>query len=94
MEVWQIKARGGSGVKLPRAVGLILDVTCLFHAPTTTTNFIKLTQALQELLSLVHKTLKVYSLTCDLSSPLRSAVRKNLKHPLSLRFYIAPYWWF
>ena len=64
-EVWQIKAKGGSGVELPRAVGLILDVTCLFHAPTTTTNVLKLIQALQELLSLVPKTLKVCSLTCE-----------------------------
>ena len=45
-EVWQLKARGGSRVKLPRAVGFILDVTCLFHAPTTTTNVLKLIQAL------------------------------------------------
>ena len=45
-EVWQLKVRGGSGVELPRAVGFILDVTCLFHAPTTTTNVLKLIQAL------------------------------------------------
>ena len=80
MEVWRIKARGGSRVKLPRAVGLILDVTCLFHAPTTTTNVLKLIQALQELFSLVHKTLKVCSLTCDLSSPLHSAVKPDFHY--------------
>ena len=45
-EMWQLKARGGSGVELPRAVGFILDVTCLFHAPTTTTNVLKPIQAL------------------------------------------------
>ena len=93
-EVWQIQARRGSGVELPTAEGLILDVICLFHVPTTTTNVLKLIQALQELFSLVHRTLKVCSLTCDLPSPLRSVVRKNLKHPMSLRFYFAPFWWF
>ena len=30
-EVWQIQAKGGSRVELLREVGLILDVTCLFH---------------------------------------------------------------
>ena len=53
-EVWQIKARGRSGAELRRAVGLILDVTCLFHAPTTMTNVLKFMQALQDLFSLVH----------------------------------------
>ena len=57
-EVWHIQARGGSGDELPRTVGLILDVTCLFHPPTTTTNVLKLIQAQQEIFSLVHKTLK------------------------------------
>ena len=41
-DVWQIKPRGGSGVELPRAVGVIMDVTCLFHAPTTTSNVLNL----------------------------------------------------
>ena len=56
-EVWQIQERGGLGVELPRTVGLILDVTCLFHPPTTTTNVLKLIQAQEEIFSLVHKTL-------------------------------------
>ena len=47
MEVWQIQARGGLGVELSGGVGLILDVTCLFHPPTKTTNVLKLVQALQ-----------------------------------------------
>ena len=37
---------------------------------------------------------KVCSLICDMSSPLHSAVRTNLKHRTSLRFYFAPFWWF
>ena len=57
-EEWQIQARGGSGIELPRAVGLILDVTCLFHPPTTPTNVLKLVQAQQEIFSLVQKTSK------------------------------------
>ena len=68
-EVWQIQVRGGSGAELSRAVGLILDVTCLFHPPTTTTNVSKLVQAPQEIFSLVHKTLKMCSLTFKLPSP-------------------------
>ena len=54
-EVWQIQARGGPGVELPRAVALILDVICLFQPPTITTNVSKLIQAPQEIFSLVHK---------------------------------------
>ena len=38
-EVWQIQTmgrrRGVSGVELPRAEGLTVDVICLFHVPTT-----------------------------------------------------------
>ena len=37
----QIQARGGSGVELPGAVGLILNVTCLFHPPPTATNVLQ-----------------------------------------------------
>ena len=48
-KVWQTQAREGSGVELPRAVGLILDMTCLFHPPTTTTNVLKPVQAPQEI---------------------------------------------
>ena len=68
-EGWQIQARRGSEVELPRVVGLLLDETYLFHPPTTTTNVLKVIQALQEIFSLVHKTAKVCSLTCDLPSP-------------------------
>ena len=94
MEVCQIQARGGSGVELPRAVGFIVDMTCLFHPPTTTTNVLKLVQALHEIFLLVHKTLKVCSLTYELPSSLRRPVRKNLKHLMSLRLYFPPFWWF
>ena len=55
-KVWQIQARRGSRVELPIPVGLILDVTCLFHPTTTTNNLLKLIQAPQEIFSLVHKT--------------------------------------
>ena len=64
MEAWQIQARGGSGVELPIAVGLIQDVTCSFHPPTTTTNVLKLIQALQGIFSLVHKRCGHLSVTC------------------------------
>ena len=64
------RSKGGSVVELPRAVGLIVNVICLFHPPTTMTNVLKLIQALQEIFSLVHNTLKVCSLTCELPSPI------------------------
>ena len=49
-EVWQIQARRGSGVELPTAEGLILDLICLFHVPTTTTNVFKLFSRITKLL--------------------------------------------